>query len=415
MNKDIFQEYNNKYKTNIAIALALAMLAGFFLSRALLSTSIILFGANALVGIHPKEWLKSKWWLLGCLWLGLYTLSGLWSDNPDEVVYGLSSKLPILLLPLAFSLLPQFTRYQLKVFTVLATFLYLGSIGYSVSFLIADPDYYIEQYRFSKVLPTLAGKDYIRYSLSIAMFIIWCVYVWGRLINKWAKWFVGVTIFLLILHLHIVAVKTGILVFYLFILMISIYITVARKSVLGVVLLSAMVFSAIGAYKYVPTFENKIDYFRYSIKIYKQNNADVNYSDIGRLVSYNVALHELEGNWWTGVGVGDMPQAMHEGYKELYPHVPEEMHLKPHNQFLVMVLSCGLPISLIFLLWVLYPVVWVRKSRDGFFLFVVWLLMFVPMMVEPFLEIQLGVYVYLFFLLMMAHNIKGFKPKEIIA
>ncbi len=409
MNKDIFQEYNKRYKANIAIALALMMLAGFFVSRAMLSVSIVAFGANALIGVHPKVWLKSKWWLLGCAWVGLYTLSGVWSDDWGQVAYGFSSKLPILLLPLAFSLLPAFTRYQLKVFTILATMLYLGSIGYSLYFLITDPDYYIEQYRFSKVLPTLAGKDYIRYSLSISLFIIWCIYVWGKLQNKAAKWFVGITIVLLILHLHIVAVKTGILVFYVFIVLISIYITVRKRSIIGVALLAVMAISAVSAYKYVPTFSNKIDYFRYSIKIFKQNNADVNYSDIGRLVSYNVALNIMEDNWLTGVGVGDMRAEMHNGYKRLYPHVPENMRLKPHNQFLVVAVCCGLPVMLLFLYWVIYPVRWVRKGRDGFFVFATWFVMFIPMMVEPFLELQLGVYVYLFFILMISHNLNANK------
>ena len=406
MNKDIFQRYNKQYKTNIAIALALVMLAGFLTSRAVLSIGVILFGVNGLVGIHPREWLKNKWWLLGCAWVAVYIISGLWSENLHEWNLRVTTKLPILLLPIAFSSLPKFSRYQLKVFTIGATFLFLGSIAYSLSYLISDPDYYIEQYRFSKVLPTLASKDYIRYSLSIALFVIWCINVWGKLQNKAAKWFVGITILLLILHLHVIAVKTGILVFYLFMLLMAVYMTVKRKSILGIVLMATLVVSAIGAYKYVPTFENKIDYFRYSIKIFKQNNADVNYSDIGRLVSYDVAIHQLKGNLLVGTGIGDMWDVMRDGYKEMYPHVPFKRMLKPHNQILIVLLGCGLPTLLIFMLWSFYPLRWIKKSRDGFFMLAMWTVLWIPMMVEPFLEGQLGIFLYLFFLLMIAHNLK---------
>jgi O-antigen ligase len=405
--KNILLNYKAETKTNVAIACALAMLAGFLLSRVLLSAATIAFGINALLGVHPREWLKNKWWLLGVAWVGIYLLSGLWSEGFRQWSYPVSVKLPVLLLPLAFGLLPRFSAQQLTVFTIGGALLFLGSMGYSLYFLATDPDYYIEQYSFSKVLPTLAGHDYIRYSLSIALFIIWCFYIRRSLTGKWAKWLVAFTIIVLCLHIHIVAVKTGLLVLYLFFFCQAIYIAFSRKLIIGLGIIAIMAVTAISAYKYVPTFEQKVNYFRYSWKVFEHGNFDSDYSDIGRLISYDITLKLLPDYLAAGTGIGDLHDVMKEGYRKWYPKVPEFQQLKPHNQFLIVALGCGIPALLIFLAWVLYPLRWVRNNRHGFFVFTIWLVMLVPLMVEPFLELQFGVYVYLFFMLWMVHNAKS--------
>lgn len=406
MGKNILLNYKAETKTNVAIACALAMLAGFLMSRALLSAATILFGVNALLGVHPREWLKNKWWLLGVAWVCVYIFSGLWSDNIPQWNERVSVKLPVLLLPLAFGLLPAFSSRQLTVFTVGGAVLFLGSVGYSVYFLVADPAYYIEQYRFSKVLPTLAGHDYIRYSLATALFIIWCFYTRKNIRPRIARWFVTFTIIVLCVHIHVVAVKTGLLVLYLFFFCHALYIAFSRKLIIGVGIIAFMAVTAISAYRYVPTFEQKVNYFRYSWKVFEHGNFDSDYSDIGRLISYDISLKLMPDHLIGGTGIGDLHDVMREGYRKWYPAVPEFQQLKPHNQFLIVALGCGIPAFVIFLIWIIYPLRWVRNNRHGFFVFTIWLVMLVPLMVEPFLELQFGVFVYLFFILWMVHNAK---------
>lgn len=412
MGKSISLNYKAETKNNIAVVCALAMLVGFLLSRAVLSVSIIAFGINALIGVHPKHWVKNKWWLLGVAWVAIYFISGLWTANFSEWNERVSVKLPVLLLPLAFGLLSPFTEKQLRVFTVGGALLFLASTCYSLSFLFADPDYYIEQYRFSKVMPTLANHDYIRYSLSISLFVIWCFYFLPHIANKAAKWLVRITVAILCIYIHIVAVKTGILVLYLFVSIWAIYIAFKRKLVTGLGIMLFIVLAAVSAYKYVPTFQQKVDYFRYSWKVFSEGRYDSDYSDIGRLVSYDVALKMLPAYAVYGTGIGDMHDAMRSGYRAYYPYVADDLQLKPHNQFLIVALGCGIPAMLLFLVWVCYPLKLVSKTRDGFFLFAVWFVMLVPLMVEPFLELQLGVYVYLFFLLWMMRAVQSSKGIE---
>ncbi|MCB9064964.1 MAG: hypothetical protein H6551_07445 [Chitinophagales bacterium] len=405
---------NNKeaLKTNAAIFFALLMLAGFLFSRAMLSTGIIAFGVIGVFGVHPRQWFKSKWWLWGLLWVGVYFLSGLWSDYMSGWGGRVGVKLPILLLPLAFSLMPGFSNKQKTVFTIGAAVLFLSGVFYSISFLIADPAYYIEGYRLSKVLPTLAQHDYIRYSLSISLFVIWCLAVWPKLVIRVAKWFIAATIVLLVFYIHIIAVKTGVLALYTFVICWGFYTILQKRVIVGIGLILFLILAAVGAYKYIPTFENKVDYFRYSWEVLEQGHYDSNYSDIGRLVSYDVTRRILPEHLLYGTGVGDLYDEMCKGYDEYYPKVPDSQKLVPHNQFMVVALGCGIPTLVLFVIWVFFPLTWVKKSRDGFFLFAVWVIMFIPLMVEPFLELQFGVYVYLFYILWFAHNLKPQKTVE---
>lgn len=416
MGKNIALNYKAETRTNVAVFCLLLMLIGFFVSRFLLSCSIVFFGINALAGVHPRQWLKQKWWLWGVAWIGAYIVSGLWSSNTGSWQYAVAVKMPVLLLPLAFGLLPPFSRKQIRIFTVSAAVIFLATIGYSISFLLADPAYYIEQYRFSKVLPTLAGQDYIRYSLAISLFIVWCVFILKHLKNKAAKWLLRAAIVILGIYLHIIAVKTGILVLYMFVFLSAVYTIFRRKPIVGLATLALIILLAVGGYKYVPTFERKIDYFEYSWKVFKQGNYDSDYSDIGRLISYDVALKQLPDNTLAGTGIGDMHDVMQDGYAKWYPGVPEFQQHKPHNQFLIVALGCGIPALIIFLVWLFYPLKWVRRTRSGFFLFSVWLLMFIPLMTEPFLEVQQGVYVYLFFMLLFIHTARSHEEKkEVVA
>lgn len=415
MSTNISFKNKDSLKTNLTVLCGLTMLAGFLFSRAMLSLSVIVLGFSViLLSGHPKKWFKDKWWLLGVVWIALYVISGLWSDNMYAWNGPVSVKLPILLLPLAFSFIPPLSDRQMQFFTILASIMFLITIGYSVSFLIIDGEYYIEQYRFSKVLPTLAQHDYIRYSLSLSLFAIWCICVWDRLTANWQKWYIGIIIGVLFVYIHIIAVKTGVLVIYSFFFLWGVYYAFSKRRLLGIGLIVLMVCTALGAYKYVLTFQNKVDYFRYTWKVFNEGNISSDYSDIGRLISYDVAIDKIKEHPLLGTGMGDMHDVMREGYKEKYPNVPANSRLRPHNQFMVVALGCGIPAMLLFLIWVIYPVKWVTRDRRGFFYFAVWLLMFIPLMVEPFLELQFGVYVYLFYLLWFRNNLKPVKKSETV-
>ncbi|MEZ5016619.1 MAG: O-antigen ligase family protein [Flavipsychrobacter sp.] len=362
--------------------------------------SMILMGVIALWNIHPKEWLKERWWLVGASWVALYALSSFWSEDSGYWSSRVEVKLPILLLPLAFAFIPSFTIKQLKRLTFFIAICLLAGSIYSIWHLLASADF-AEQYRYSKVLPTIAHNDHIRYSLFVTLFIIWSLTIWSYYTTL-QKWFIVSVIILLTAFLHVLAVRTGLLGLYIFFFVGALHIIFNKNRVVGGALILLIMLSGIIGYKYVPTLRNKVDYVVYSYKMLQTGNHTGNYSDIGRLLSYDIALKKSKDNMLLGVGVGDMMDEMNDGYEQWYPYVEQQYRLIPHNQFLTVLLGTGVVGLLLFSVWIFMPLGLLRR-KGSFFLLATWLVLLPMLLVEPALEVQIGVFVFLIFLLLQRH------------
>jgi O-antigen ligase len=219
------------------------------------------------------------------------------------------------------------------------------------------------------------------------------------------KWFTGIMVGVLTVYLHILAVRTGLLALYVFITLFAVYIGVSRNKHLGIGMMIFIFLFGAFAYNYSPTLKKKINYFAYTIGEYNRSGLQGHYSDMGRLISYDVAFKKIKQHALYGVGAGDVLSEMNVGYDTWYPDVEANKRLVPHNQFMVVALACGIPVLTIFVLWVIMPLMQLKKNRSGFFFFAVWVVLLIPLMVEPMLEVQFGVFVYLFFLLWQKHAV----------
>lgn len=380
------------------------MVVGFLLSRSMLSIAMILFGVNGIRDVHPREWLKNKWWLLGVAWIAIYALTWFWSA--DKHVWGtrLEVKLPFLILPLAFAFVPKFSARQLQIITLGMGILFSCSALYSISFLVRDSEHYITQYRFSHVLPTLPKYDHIRSSMAVVLFIIWSVYAWPLMESRSVKRWLTVIIILLAAYIHILAAKTGLLSLYLFLAGYGLYLGLIRKKAAGLIIIVAIPISIFAAIKLFPTFRERLNYIDFSLYMFKHGDRSGLVGDIARLMSYKIAVDVIKEHPLVGVGTGDMKAVMDEQYAARYPEVPEYGRLLPHNQFLTVGLGCGIPAMLIFAAWFFVLLKLVRRRRKSFFFLMVWLILLLQLMIEPVLEVQFGVFVFSFFLLLLMHE-----------
>ena len=381
-------------------------MVGFLFPPALLSVFTFLFGINAIRDIPPRRWLEVKWWLLGLAWIAIYALTYFWSVDKANWGDRLQTKLAFLLLPLAFYFLPKFTTRQLQLITVILGVAFLSGAFYSLSFLLIDPVYYIHKYKFSDVLPTLPKRDHIRASLSISLFIIWGVYVWPSLDRRSLKWFIGSCIAILVVYLHILAVKSGLVSLYLFFIGWGFYMLFFKKKLAGLIILVGLPAIFFLANSFMPTFRERVNYIEFTIFMFKHGDRSGRFGDNNRLYSYKIAYDLMTKHPLTGVGTGDIKSSMDTGYAVMYPEVPEMARLIPHNQFLVVGLGCGVPAMILFIIWVFMPLASLKKNRQSFFFFMAWLVLFIQLMIEPVLEVQIGVFVYLFFLLLQKHELK---------
>ncbi len=130
-----------------------------------------------------------------------------------------------------------------------------------------------------------------------------------------------------------------------------------------------------------------------------------------RLVSYKIALELIWGQPLTGVGTGDVKAEIDKKYKAEYPNMIEFFRLIPHNQFIFTALVVGIPLSLTLVLMFFAPLM--RQQRN-IYVVATLLIMFVGLSIEPMLEVQNGVFVYLFFTLFWMATFKN-RPTEVLS
>ncbi len=413
VDKSSFLSHNKLEKPVIAIFCIFLMVGGFLFSRALLSIGMVLFGINSLWNIPPSRWLDHKWWLTGVGWVLIYALTGFWSTDKETWSVMLQMKLPVLLLPLSFSFLPRFTARQLQVITIGLGFMLFGGACYSLSFLLGNMQHYVQEYNVSHMIPTPVYRDYICFSSSIAIYIVWSVYFWPQLIGRGIKWLQGFLTVFLVLYLHVLAAKSGLIELYLFIVFLGVYNCFTRKSATGLLIIISFPVLLLLGIRYIPTLRERYKHVTYSWYIFKAGDKTGKLGDLSRLISYDIAFKLIAEHPIMGVGTGDMLDAMKVGYAKWYPDVKDDTNkLIPHNQFLTVALGCGIPAMVLFAVWVFMPLSRLRKNRASFFFFMVWFLLLFQLMIEPFLEGQFGIFVYLFFLLLFRHVLPPAEEKN---
>lgn len=388
-------------KSNIAIFFFLMMCTGFLVSRALLSIGMVGLTVSSLWGVHPREWLKNKWWLLGLVWVGAYAISGVWSANKEDWSAIAQMKLPFVIMPLAFALLPRFSTKQLVFFTITFGLMLVSGAGYGLFHLFRDLDYYIQQYHQAHVMPTPVYGDYICFASCIALYIAWAIYMFPSLPSNGAKWGIGAIIVFLAVYLHILASKSGLVDLYVLLVLLGFRMAFTRNRILGISLIASIPVIFYLAFNFVPTFHQRVKHLDYTFYQFRHGDKSGACGDLARLISYDISTKIIADHPLIGVGAGDMLDEMKVGYTKWYPEVKDDYSkLIPHNQFLTVALGCGVPAALIYLIWTFLPLAAIRKNRESFFLFSAWFILFIQLMIEPYLEGQFGTFVYVFFILL---------------
>lgn len=391
-------------KSSIAVFTALMMIFGFLCGRAVLSLGMFLFCLNALWDVSPKKWVQNKYWLWGLVWTGIYLISGLWSEDMPYWVERVQVKMPFLLLPLAFGLIRPMGEKQLRIFSYGLFLLMLGGCAWSLSFLIQDYQNVVKSYSYSKVLRT-PPSDHIRYSIFVAWSVIWFILMYRRLGLKSDKMLMLAGAIFCTAYLHLLAVKSGLLILYSAALLYFVYLLLKKRWVFALSLALSAGSLFYFSVNYVPSFKAKFYYVMFSLDQLREGKLRSDVSDLGRLLSYDLGWKIFKEHPVAGVGAGDVRMEMKKKYELYSPETPPEERIVPHNQFLEVGLVGGLIALVPFSVWVFWPLKGIRRSRNGFYGLLTWVGLFLAIQVEAMLEGQYGVFVYLFCLLwMMKHT-----------
>ncbi len=413
MNSKITGFLNRFPRVQLAFLACLMLFIGLICSRFLMTLSMILFLVAAVISPNMKEdfskFKKNKaYWATSGIFL-LFVVSALSSSDSTEAFVRIRIALPYLILPLSFALLPPFSDRQFK--QLLTLFFYAMIVTCFGVFIYYLMNYNEMQFRLyvSQAIST-PNKDHIRFSLMINLAVFASVWLLNEkffLIKKWEKWIFISGILFLVLMLHVLTVRSGILVLYSGSVLIVLYFVIKKKALFsGLVMFLLIASLPYLSYHYIPGVKTKVKLSVYNWNKYKKyrKTKDKKYieglSDTRRLLSYEIAWSIAKNNLWTGVGIGDLKNEQALIYKRDYP---EQKVMYPHNFFLTVLASTGVPGFLFFIFCFFFPLFYRKNYRNLFFL-LFFLTVTLSFITENTLLVAIGVALHSVFLLLSLNS-----------
>ncbi|PTM14009.1 MAG: hypothetical protein DA408_04535 [Bacteroidetes bacterium] len=317
-------------------------------------------------------------------------------------------KVPFVVLPLAFLLLPRFRLPDVqRLLYFMLLFFSLVSTGIVLNY-INHYEPLTELIKKGHHIPT--PGNHIRYSLLVAWTIMGGIYLLTEgyyYRYRGERWLIGGLIFFLFVFLHLLSVKSGLLVLYICLAGGIVQYGWQRRAFLaGALGLGLLVCLPLIAYQTIPTFKNKVTYFLYDMFMYQQGQG-AHYSDSGRLASLHAGWHIATDHRLWGVGTANIRDAVRHFFVAEYPNYPEVF--MPQNQFLFTWAATGIFGLLLTVFAFLFPIFYRQNYRHWLFLNFQ-LAIFAIIMIEHALENAVGIAHYLFFSLLFLSLLNG--PEE---
>ena len=389
------------------------LLTGLFFSRFALSAGMAVLVGSAVVhcckrGIRQFE-LEKPLLVYTSVFL-MYLVTGFYSEDKQFFTERIRVCLPFLLLPFAFSL--QMLDKEKKWSLWLFYYLLLASVTTIWStisyFLVYDSiGLFTEN---GTLLPT--PINHVRYSLMVAFAILVGIHLLFNFgfKHRSGKFFILLLVAFLILYLHFLAVRSGIVGFYLSMVFIGLREIIARKKIRHSIVAVSILAISLTSFRLIPSFQKKLQVTCQSVSSILQKREIENISDNGRMKSVEAGLYVGFSNLWTGVGVGDVKSEVVKYYKDDSSDWASR-ELLPHNQFVFVLAAAGLPGLLWFTFAVLYPLFYYRFWKYNLIMGFN-LIMLGSFLFDHTLETQIGVGFYLVFQLMLIQMTKSAQRGE---
>lgn len=355
-----------------------------------------------------KNWQKfisNKAYLAVTFFFFLILLTGIYSADMKYLLERLRIKLPFLILPLAFVSMPRLEEKEYLSIFYFFLFLLFGSailVGFG----------YLQNYEtitdgLGKGQPIPTPVNHIRYSLMMAFSIVGGIVLYFRNFYwKWAweKWLILGIVGFLFFFIHVLSVRSGILVLYVSLLFLSLrFAFLQKRYLLGGASVIVLLCIPVIAYNSIEGFKQKVDYTIWDWQQYYYN-LPLRSSDASRLISFKVGLEICQKEKWLGVGAGDLRKEVHQIYDQKFPAITDKK--MPHNQFISVCAGMGIIGLAIFILAFFFPLFYKKIKPDALFI-TLHLIIFASFFTENTIENSVGVGFYVFFLLLGIHYLSS--------
>jgi len=379
------------------VFLLVAILAGLFISRAVLSIASV--ALLFVFFVSPKSKLQWQGVLSGVgLLLLPVVLSGLWSENLAEWWRAVEVKLPLLTIGLAISVhLISMTTWKAFVITLLVLTT-LGSFWSTWQYL-QHTDEILAGYLQARVMPTPLNDDHIRFSWLVVLSMLLAVPATFKS-SVWLRNTVYILCGWLVIYLHLLSAKTGLLCLYVSLAGAALHLlSIQKKRGWSAMIIATTIAAPLLAYAALPSFKNRVQYVLYDFSNYSRGNFMSGLSDGARVLSVKAGWAITNQHPIAGVGFGDLKPAINDWHQQYFPHTKAFERFLPLNEWLLYGAGSGWPGMLLFTLGILLLLrpLWV----GGILCRITAVVLTIPLITDDTLESQFGVVIFIFVLMWM--------------
>jgi O-antigen ligase len=280
--------------------------------------------------------------------------------------------------------------------------MFLMCLGTGINYLL-DAAHINELIKQGKPMPT--PGNHIRFSVLLAYSVIAGTLLYNKNYYWKYRWETklqaGLTVFLF-LFLHLLSVRTGLVVLYAAILVMGFrYALRTRRYWIGALALALMLTMPLAAYYLVPSFRAKMEYMSYDRWMHRHEMGAL-YADSGRITSLEVGYQIFKEHPVAGIGVGHIQREVNRIFETQYPELPNP--LMPHNQLLYVLATTGILGLLLFSTAFLYPLIYQKNYRHPMIL-ASYTVFGVLIMLEHNLENSGGIAFFCFFLCLLLNHL----------
>jgi O-antigen ligase len=379
----------------------LAMIAGLLISRATLSSSMILFIAATVLHKNWKAQLanffKTPCFIGMAVLFLLPFVSGLWSENGKEWVGLVRIKLPLLLLPLAFAGNWQLRLEQWRALALFFVLVAAAGTAWSFYNYWIDKEAINESYLRAKVFLTPLENDHVRFSWMVAVAALLCLWFVENA-SRWIKCIARFFALWFVVYLHVLTARTGLFSLYLMLAFYAVWkISTTKSTRLVAAVVLAVVVLPLLAWRLLPTFQNRIKYFAYDHSFIKSGTYLPGGNDGNRALSFRAGWHVLKTHPF-GVGAGDVWEKTDTWYKANVPGMLDTDKLYPSSEWLLYGGSTGCIGMVLFTLVMVIPFFY-KPPLHRFYWYAVCATASLSFLFDIGLEVQYGVFLYSFIVL----------------
>lgn len=384
----------------------ITMLAGVLFSRAMLSIGLIVFIITCLVHKNVMVQLKAFFfspmlWSMSLLFF-VPLISGFWSDNHTKWLDIVRIKLPLLLFPVCFAGLKNFGQKNWE--KISYSFLILVSTGvcWSLWQYFQNIEIINAGYLKASTIQTPLGNDHVRFSLLVTIGILNAAFLLFKKGNRQGKVVTGLLIFTILFfisYLHVLAVRTGLMCFYIGLFGFIVWLAWTQRNKKRYTWILSLVFLLpVISYFVIPTFQNRVKYLMYDLSLVRKNVFVPGSNDGNRFLSIQAGWQLMRQNPVTGVGFGDIEKETNKIYEVNNPDATAADKILPSSEWMMYGAGAGWPGFVLLSFSMLVPF-FIKELRNN----VAWLLINIfiafSYLFDIGLEVQYGVFVHAFILL----------------